>query len=824
MTTHIFEGFAIFETFGQAVNERTLIPMELRMVMPDSSTSFSYSVTAAGAANEFPEVEIQSDHLLLAVNSVNINTLVDSYDEFGFYVGEITHGGLTTQIMSVEMNDSGRDFQLIFELGGDPLPDISTLDELDAFDGTITSAGAIAAGGPLSPNTDIAFTSLPNRTTLSDNFVNGTTGNDTLTGTSGNDVYFPGENDGFDRIDGSAGNDIYDFSDSQEGYFYEIRYENLLGPITANIGTTLSTIDKGSQGTDTWIENFRAASWNTGDGQFITGTSGNDVFNVELQTDTWFGIAAGAGNDTFNLESGDIVRIELNWDGNGNATSGANVNLVTGIISSDGFGGSDTINLNDDDIRVEIRGTDHNDTIIGSDRDERFILGQGNDTLDAGDGYDMLRYDRRDVGAVEVDLSSGTATGTWGGNAFIHHFSGVEEVRGSREDDDRLIGDSNDNRLRGDGGDDLLVGGGGDDRLQGEEGDDILFGDGFYAAYAPDTSAQVFRLYQATLGRAPDGDGHSDWMQRILTDETDLSGAAAGFVGSREFQNTYGALDDGDFVELLYQNVLGRASDAGGKQNWLDQMDGGASRAAVVTGFSESREFINNTQADANSFMASQTPAPWSDEVYRVYRATLNRDPDEGGFLDWVVSLGSGTELETVVNGFVASREFQITYGALDDGDFVELLYQNVLSRASDAGGRQDWLDRMSGGDSRESVVLGFSQSLEFINNTTESLGDWIRGLGQDDRIEGGSGENVLAGGLLSDRFVFDATDDGSHQVLDLEAWDVMEFRSFNYSNDDDVRNHMTQSGEDVVFSDQGVTVSLLDTQLSLISDDMIDW
>jgi hypothetical protein len=38
------------------------------------------------------------------------------------------------------------------------------------------------------------------------------------------------------------------------------------------------------------------------------------------------------------------------------------------------------------------------------------------------------------------------------------------------------------------------------------------------------------------------------------------------------------------------------------------------------------------------------------------------------------VLLGSGAAFDDPVNGFVGSSEFQITYGALDNTGFVELL------------------------------------------------------------------------------------------------------------------------------------------------------
>ena len=50
----------------------------------------------------------------------------------------------------------------------------------------------------------------------------------------------------------------------------------------------------------------------------------------------------------------------------------------------------------------------------------------------------------------------------------------------------------------------------------------------------------------------------------------------------------------------------------------------------------------------------------------------------------------------------------------MSDRDFVTLVYRNVLSRTPDAGGYGYWLDRMTAGMSRGSLMIGFSESDEF--------------------------------------------------------------------------------------------------------------
>jgi hypothetical protein len=150
----------------------------------------------------------------------------------------------------------------------------------------------------------------------------------------------------------------------------------------------------------------------------------------------------------------------------------------------------------------------------------------------------------------------------------------------------------------------MLTGGGGSDRIYGRNGDDYVFGDGAAAIYyGTDVANQVYRLYQATLDRAPDAVGHANWSGRIATNERTLLEVAEGFVGSPEFTAAFPA--DGTskaFVRLLYENVLNNDDpDATGLARWIGDLDGGMSRAEVVLGFSQSPQFSADTAAKAET-------------------------------------------------------------------------------------------------------------------------------------------------------------------------------------------------------------------------------
>lgn len=389
---------------------------------------------------------------------------------------------------------------------------------------------------------------------------------------------------------------------------------------------------------------------------------------------------------------------------------------------------------------------------------------------------------------------------------------------------DWLAGSDVSQLIEGLAGNDTIMGGGGADLLQGGSGNDLLSGEGTLAASFGLTIAnQVFRMYQSALDRTPDAVGHAAWSEKISTGELTLLEVADRFVRSPEFSQTYSNLSNSEFVELLYNNVLNRASDTMGLNSWTEELAQGATRAELLTGFSQSPELINSTTNAASNFAMNNTASDWTDTVYRLYNATLGREPDVGGLTGWSMRLGNGEiTLLDATNGFIQSREFRNVYNDLPDPEFVTLLYRNVLDRQPDSGGLARWIEQLENGTTRAEIVLGFSESPQFKTNSASSLEGWMREKGIDDILDAGAGDNTLYGGMLSDTFVFDAAQGGTHLVMDLETWDTLDFRGFGYASDDDIREHMTQVDNDVIFSDQDLSATFVGVDLAVISDAML--
>lgn len=239
----------------------------------------------------------------------------------------------------------------------------------------------------------------------------------------------------------------------------------------------------------------------------------------------------------------------------------------------------------------------------------------------------------------------------------------------------------------------------------------VQFADG-KLSFDPSSSAyQIARLYEAVLDRKPDSLGLSFWTEK-LSHGTALSEIATSFTESSEFKSEYGLLSDEQFVALLYNNVLDRAPDAGGLSAWVTSLNAGSNRSSVVLGFSESMEFQQKVSSETREGI--WVPDAEATTIARLYYAALDRAPDAEGLKSWTNALETSASLEKIVGGFMQSEEFQTRYGKLDDGMFVDVLYDNVLDRVADVSGKGVWTYALSQGMSREQVVLGFSESLEF--------------------------------------------------------------------------------------------------------------
>ena len=129
----------------------------------------------------------------------------------------------------------------------------------------------------------------------------------------------------------------------------------------------------------------------------------------------------------------------------------------------------------------------------------------------------------------------------------------------------------------------------------------------------------TIRLYSSYFLRNPEFAGYTFWLERSRERWLEHASEVSDFFArSPEFIARYGALDNAEFVSLVYQNVLGRNPDAAGFAFWTRQLQAGQTRGWMMLQFTEapSLEFQNKTR------IAVAATEVWAE--------MLNRVPDPG--------------------------------------------------------------------------------------------------------------------------------------------------------------------------------------------------
>jgi uncharacterized protein YkwD len=114
----------------------------------------------------------------------------------------------------------------------------------------------------------------------------------------------------------------------------------------------------------------------------------------------------------------------------------------------------------------------------------------------------------------------------------------------------------------------------------------------------------------------------------------------------------------------------------------------------------------SNPPGDVSSAMVNS--------IKRLYRAYYLRDADAGGLQYWRNEAAAGMSIWRISDHFAGANEFAQRYGSLNNRDFIDLVYRNVMGRAPDAGGQRYWLDRLRSGTTRGELMTFFSDSAEY--------------------------------------------------------------------------------------------------------------
>ena len=263
-------------------------------------------------------------------------------------------------------------------------------------------------------------------------------GADRIEAAEGGSTFYGGS--GADTLVGGSGLDMASYWDD--------------GFDSAGRGTRGVVVDLGAgTATDNWgaadvlsgIENVEGSSLN----DLLIGDGGNNRLSGMEGEDT---LRGGAGDDVLDGGS-QTIDLQFDYADYRDAAGAVQVDIAAGRAS--GAAGNDVL------INIEgALGGSGNDTLVGHAARNLFSGGQGDDTIDGGDGFDIVHYRFGTATAgVQVDLQFGQATGGEGNDRLIS----IEGVIGT-DFGDVLVGSSVDNFFRGLQGDDRIDGAGGIDR------------------------------------------------------------------------------------------------------------------------------------------------------------------------------------------------------------------------------------------------------------------------------------------------------------------------------------------------------------------------
>lgn len=229
----------------------------------------------------------------------------------------------------------------------------------------------------------------------------------------------------------------------------------------------------------------------------------------------------------------------------------------------------------------------------------------------------------------------------------------------------------------------------------------------------------VQRLYEKVFQRSADASGLNEWSNKLYNGTTTGATTAWNFFFSPEFSNKNTSNEQ--YVDILYQALFDRSADAAGKENWVDILNSGVSRAYVLKGFTDSVEFnrlcnVYAIQQGTITLTENRDQNPQVTAfVNRLYTIALSRSADVGGLNNWTGNLINKKQTPAqVASGFVFSKE--MINRNLSDTAFVTMLYRTMMDREPDERGLNDWVTRLQRGTSREKVFEGFAGSTEFDN------------------------------------------------------------------------------------------------------------
>lgn len=229
-----------------------------------------------------------------------------------------------------------------------------------------------------------------------------------------------------------------------------------------------------------------------------------------------------------------------------------------------------------------------------------------------------------------------------------------------------------------------------------------------YTDTAKNVPTFVAEIYGRVLERTPVRHEVSYWVDTIYARNFDGTTLVKNFLNCPEFTNKN--YTDEEYVDRLYETVLGRSADPTGKAFWTARLTQGTPRLRLADEFLNCPEFERYCVAYGmkqknNQMQYSKLYPKLAEFADGYYQGMLYRKGEPEGVEHWCRRfLLEDASASTIVAAFAKSPEF--VNKACTKEEFVEGLYNTFLHRNADAAGKAYWVQRLGEGSLEEKLQV----------------------------------------------------------------------------------------------------------------------
>lgn len=318
---------------------------------------------------------------------------------------------------------------------------------------------------------------------------------------------------------------------------------------------------------------------------------------------------------------------------------------------------------------------------------------------------------------------------------------------------------------------------------------------------------EIIEVYIASFNRAPDADGLTYWVTNMSDNGLSISEVASSFFDSQEVKDLYPTgTSDEDFINTVYNNVLGRTADSDGLSYWLGEMQKGISKDKMIISVINGAKASTGSEAD-KLLLLNKSEVGKNFSVYLELN-DLNEAKSSMALVSTDLSsveyakdkqLAFAKVSDSTVDALDGTSEDDLLTST-DTGVYVFGWEGNDIIRTdsgddfvyagsgNDTAYTYDGVDTFYGRDGNDTVYASGGDDILYGNNDNDSL----HGEAGEDKIYGNNGDDYLYGDDGNDFLV---GNDGNDYIYGGTGDDNI------YGNDGDDNIH---AGDGANFVDAG--------------------